>query len=233
MNTQEFSNSFDTLLNSYSKQLLQGGEETDIILDEYEKSLFLTKAQQEVIIELYKGTSPYLDSFENTEEVRRYLDTLVKTKIFANSERVDGINISKNSFFYSLPSDLAFITFEQITLDDDSLKCYNGNIIKVYPVTQDVYNTIKDNPFRGPTKYKAIRLDYGDRKVEIVSKYNFKDYFIKYISKLKPIILIDLPEDVSIEGLNTKTECEINSLLHNTILDRAVMMALMSKGIKK
>jgi hypothetical protein len=44
MTIQEFSNSFDTMLNSYNSQP-QFGEQAnrlDIILDEYEKSVLLT-----------------------------------------------------------------------------------------------------------------------------------------------------------------------------------------------
>jgi hypothetical protein len=53
-----------------------------VVLDEYEKSLFLTQAQEEIVINLYNGKNPYGDSFESTEELRRYLDELVKTKSY-------------------------------------------------------------------------------------------------------------------------------------------------------
>ena len=44
MSVEEFSNEFDTLLNSYSTAPPYGDEnKLDITLDEYEKSVFLTK----------------------------------------------------------------------------------------------------------------------------------------------------------------------------------------------
>lgn len=43
MTNQEFSNEFDTLLNSYSKDT-QFGKVDSFALDEYEKSQFLTTA---------------------------------------------------------------------------------------------------------------------------------------------------------------------------------------------
>lgn len=43
MTTEEFSNEFDTLLNSNSA-IESFGNISDIKLDEYEKSIFLTKA---------------------------------------------------------------------------------------------------------------------------------------------------------------------------------------------
>jgi hypothetical protein len=68
MTTQEFSNAFDTLLNSYDTQS-QFGEQAskrEIVLDEYEKSLYLTKAQEEIIKDLYSGKYSG-DSFESSE----------------------------------------------------------------------------------------------------------------------------------------------------------------------
>ena len=65
MTREEFSNGFDTMLNSYSASAMFGEESTkqSVSLDEYEKSLFLTKAQDEIVISLYSGKNPYGDSF--------------------------------------------------------------------------------------------------------------------------------------------------------------------------
>lgn len=233
MTLEEFSNGFDTLVNSYRRfKDFDKQEQLDSIeFDEFEKSLFLTKAQEELVINFYNGKNPYGDSFESTEEIRRYLEALVKTKTYSTEDRVDGTGVSTKSVFFNLPSDLAFITMEQITYGDESLGCYDGSIANVYPVTQDEYSRIKDNPFRGPTKYKAVRLDAGEGKVELVLKYDIKEYLIKYLSKPEPIILEDLPNDLTIEGVGTQQECKLNSILHHTILERAVQMALASKGI--
>lgn len=233
MNTQEFSYAFDTLLNSYALKS-QFGDQTSlatISLDEYEKSVFLTKAQEEIIVNLYNGRNAYGESFETTEEMRRYLETLVQTKVYSIEEKSEGTGVSEDSIFFILPEDLAFITMEQIQYDDESLGCYNEKTASVYPVTQDEYNKIKNNPFRGPTKYKAIRLDSGKNKVELISKYKIKKYMLRYLAKPTPIILVDLPEDVSINGKQSRTDCALNSVLHNIILDRAVQLAAISKGI--
>lgn len=234
MTLEEFSDGFDTLVNSYRR--FKDFDKQEILdsidFNEYEKSLYLTEAQEELVVSFYNGKNSYGDSFESTEEMRRYLDILVKTKVFTKDEDgIDGIGVSDNSIFFKLPDDLAFITLEQITYGDESLGCYNGTRADVYPVTQDEYSRIKDNPFRGPTKYKAIRIDTGDNVVELVSKYNIEKYLIKYLSKPEPIILEDLPNDLTIRGVNKQNECKLNSILHRTILERAVQMALQSKGI--
>lgn len=235
MTREEFSNSFDVSLNSYKNNPNFGNsfDSVNIALDEYEKSVFLTKAQEEVIINLYNGKNIYGDSFESTEEIRRYLDSLVKTTTYQVTDSEEDVTkLSDSSIVFPLPNDIAFITLEQIKYSDESLGCADGSIASVYPVTHDEYEVIKNNPFRGPSKYKAIRIDYGDNKVEIISKYNIGEYLIKYLSKPKPIILEDLPDNLSIEGYSMATDCELNPLLHNTILTRAVQLAIVSRGSK-
>lgn len=235
MTREEFSNSFDVSLNSYKNNPNFGDsfDSVNIALDEYEKSVFLTKAQEEVIINLYNGKNIYGDSFESTEEIRRYLDSLVKTTTYQVTDSEEDVTkLSDSSIVFPLPNDIAFITLEQIKYSDESLGCADGSVASVYPVTHDEYEVIKNNPFRGPSKYKAIRIDYGDNKVEIISKYNIGEYLIKYLSKPKPIILEDLPDNLSIEGYSMATDCELNPLLHNTILTRAVQLAIVSRGSK-
>lgn len=233
MTNAELSNGFDTLVSSYRR--FKDFDKQEILdsieFDEYEKSFFLTKAQEELVISYYDGKNIYGDSFEATEELRRQLDSLVKTKEYTLQDTVSGIGVNNNSVFFQLPDDLAFITMEQIIYGDESLGCYNGSRINVFPTKQDEYNKIKNNPFRGVTKYKALRLDAGNRIVEIISKYEIDKYLIRYISKPEPIILENLPNGLTIEGISVTTECKLNSVLHKTILERAVLMALRAKGI--
>lgn len=50
-------------------------------------------------------------------------------------------------------------------------------------------------------------------------------YTIRYIKKPAPIIIENLPENLSIEGVSTKSECELDEELHSEILQRAVELA--------
>ena len=230
MNTQEFSNEFDTLLNSYNLigDFGESSNKLSVNLDEYEKSVFLTNAQEEIVIDLYNGKNPLGDSFEKTEEIRRYLSDLVKT--YTTSTKETGYTgLSNKSVFFKLPDDLWFITYESVNLKDNELGCMDGSNILVVPVTQDEYYRIKRNPFRSPNERRAIRLDLDEGIVEIISKYNIDSYLVRYLAKPKPIILIELPDGLSINGVSDKTECELNPVIHRAILERAVKLAIISK----
>lgn len=241
MNNKEFSNNFDVKLSSYAipAEFGEGYSKLSMAFNEYEKSLFLTEAENEIFINLYNGKNIYGDFFEGTEELRRYLDNLIRTEDSSvNESKLRKVNnpsatLSDNSIVYKLPDDLAFITLEQVTYSGSD-KCIDGYKANVYPVTQDEYARVKDNPFRGPTKYKVLRVDRGQRQVELISneKYNIGSYLVKYLKKPNPIVLIDLTNtDLSIEGFNKVTECEMDSILHDVILDRAVALAVQSKAL--
>lgn len=228
MTIEEFSNEFDTLLNSYST--IEAFEKTPstIELDEYEKSVFLTNAQEEIVIGMYNSKNPFGDSFERTEEIRRYLSDLIKTYT-TTDKKVGYTGLSKSSVFFELPDDLWFITYESVNLKDDGLGCMSGEDISVVPITQDEYHRIRKNPFRGTNERRALRLDLSGKVVEIISKYNVESYLVRYLSRPAPIILTDLTDNLSINGISVKTECELNPVIHRAILERAVKLAIMSR----
>ena len=196
MTTEEFSNEFDTLLNSYSN-------EYSINIDEYEKSIFLSHAQEEILLELYNGKNQFEDSFEGTEEIRRYLSNLVKTYTTTKKEE-DITGLSDKSVFFKLPEDLWFIVFESVKLEDERLGCKNDRHVLVVPTPLDDYYNVYNNPFRGPGSRRVIRLDSDNRIVELISKYNIGSYLVRYLSRPKPIILVDLPFGLKIDGENKR-----------------------------
>ena len=227
MNTEEFSNRFDVLIHNYANEGTFGSVPY-LIFDEYEKSLFLTQAQEELVLELYTGKNQFGEGFEKTEEIRRYLSNIVKTEELSHKS-LDYTGVSKNSVFFELPEDLWFITYESVILKDEKLGCLDGEEAIVVPVTQDEYYRISKNPFRGPTKGRVLRLDTSDGFIELVSDYNIDKYLIRYVSKPEPIILTDLDNDIYINGVNTKTQCKLNPAIHRAILERAVKLAIISR----
>ena len=232
MTISEFSNGFDTLLSSYSRKGMFGDEGTsyDLVFDEYEKSYFLTQAQEELVLGLYNGRNPLGESFEETEELRRYLSNLVceATLDPINSSSGYPIGMNSHSKFFTLPSDLWFITYESVEISDAN--CPSMSKLDVKPVRQDEYDKLKKNPFRGANDRRALRLDLADDVIEIVSKYTVVQYYVRYLKKLAPIILSSLDGDVSVGNEQIPTPCEVHEGLHRQILELAVQKALISKG---
>jgi hypothetical protein len=222
MTNKEFSDGFSTLLNSF-------GITPNITLDEYEKSTFLTNAQEQLIIDIYSGRNViYGKSFEQTEEIRRYLSNLVET--YETSTKVTGkLGLSQDSVFFEIPQDTWFITYEVAFLKDSRLGCLDGIEASVVPLPQDDLYRAKDNPFRGPSKDRVLRLDIKSDLAELISKYNVDKYLMRYISQPTPIVLVDLPDGLSINGVSTESECELNPVVHRAILERAVQLAIISK----
>ena len=231
MNTREFSDGFDILVSSYMR--FEDFDDREILdsieFNEHEKSVFLTKSQEEIVIGLYNGRNPLTESFEETEELRRYLAPITREAELKPIETTNGrpLGVDSKSKFFTLPEDLWFITYESVLIGDG--ECEGHTTLDVYPVTQDEYHKTKRNPFRGANFRRALRLDLSDGNIEIVAKYNVIEYYLRYVKRPNPIILEDLPNQLTINGINSETQCELHDALHQRILENAVQMALRSK----
>lgn len=222
MNVQEFSNSFDTLLQPYiSKESFS--EQNNLAFDEYEKSIFLTKAQEQIVLELYQ-------ELEQSEEVRKYLSNLIKTDNYVPVGEQDETLINSNfkSYKVEISNDILFMIYEQCTLSDEN-NCINNKIVSVVPTIHDDLDKVLKNPFKSPNSRKVIRLDF-DNKIELISKYNISNYKVRYLKKPNPIILVALEDNLSINNGDTKvSNGETNPILHERIVQRAVQLAVQSK----
>lgn len=222
MNVQELSNLFDTLLQPYITKDNFGKQNT-LAFDEYEKSIFLTKAQEQIVLELYQ-------ELEQSEEVRKYLSNLIKTDNYAPVEEPDETLINNNfkSYKVEISNDILFMIYEQCTLSDEN-NCINNKIVSVVPTIHDDLDKVLKNPFKSPNSRKVIRLDF-DNKIELISKYNISNYKVRYLKKPNPIILVALEGNLSINNGDTKvSNGETNPILHERIVQRAVQLAVQSK----
>lgn len=207
MTTEEFSNEFDILYNNIMSNQAPG-------LNEYEKSVFLTEAQNVIVLELYTGRGAKGLSFESSEESRRLLQNLIVKK------EITITNDKSNPYIITKPSkegdgEILAIVYEECKLNDN-IKAL------VVPVKHDsLYETL-NNPFKGPSKNRVLRVDSSD--IELYSNNTISSYTMTYLKKPTPIILDNL-EGVKIDDKNTKTECILDSSLHFDILQRAVLMA--------
>ena len=229
MTTTEFSQAFDAQISAYNESFDLNTLDKGLSFGEYEKSIFLTRAQDELVLEFYSGKNSYNEGFENTEEVRRYLSQLVVTaKIREDKKGSETLEkIHPNSHFFRLPKDLWFITYESLQLIESDNPCTSNASIEVQPVTQDELHKLLENPFRGVTQRRALRLDISEDRVEIISALNT----VRYVKEPLPIILDDFSEEIDIKGNHNIMECELHPALHKTILDRAIQLAITSKAI--
>ena len=220
MDVQELSNLFDTLLQPYITKDVSG-EQNTLAFDEYEKSIFLTKAQEQIVLELYQ-------ELEQSEENRKYLSNLIKTGNYVPVGEQDEalINNIFKSYKVEIEDSVLFIIYEQCTLSDEN-NCINDRIVSVVPTIHDDLDKVLKNPFKSPNNRKVIRLDF-DNKIELISKYNISNYKIRYLKKPNPIILVKL-EDLNIDKKQEVSNGETNPILHERIVQRAVQLAVQSK----
>lgn len=221
MNVTEFSDNFDVKLTAhrFPKRYGMIDNELGFKLDEYEKSVYLTRAQNDLVIELYSGRNSLGVAYEQTEELRRYLADLNVTK------KITAFNRDRNRKFNfadcTIDDSLLFITKEECSVIRNH-PCYSREEISCTPIRRDEFNSVKDNPFKNN---KVWRLDTGKNTVRLISKHKILEYRVDYIKRQTPIILEDI-SPLTIEGESDITECQLHPALHDTILDRAVLYAV-------
>ena len=228
----ELSSKFDLYYNNISSNQAPG-------LVEYEKSVFLTNAQEDIVLSLYNGRNVSGESFEETEELRRYLSNLIVEDNLSLLTNTSGSHIGmegSNSYFFSLPDGseegkpaVWHITYESVNVNAGEGKCGGNKQIEVVPIRQDEYHKLKHNPFRGLNDRKAFRLDLADNVVEIVSKYPVNSYYLRYLKRPYPIILENLTDELNINGYTEAREpLDVSEFLHQRIIEAAVELALKS-----
>lgn len=219
MNTDEFSNSFDVLYNNIMSNAAPG-------LNEYEKSVFLTKAQEEIVKNYFnpKGNK-YQEGFDGS--AKRQIDFSGLISVAEATSTTLSPTFDIRAKVYKLPEDLFLIINESLTTD--------SGIKQVIPIRYDEYTRLMSRPYKEPLKFQAWRLVTKGEGSSVVqteviphSGETITKYTVRYIRRPKPIILCDLSSeygDVSINGESTKSECELNPLIHEEILQRAVELA--------
>lgn len=228
MTNTEFSLEFDILFNNVMSGAAPG-------INDYEKSVFLTKGQEEIV-------KNYLNPLGNKYQegvdgsIKRFTDfsSLIKTEE-VTTPLTSIASIDRRAITYPLPIDL-FVTLNEV-LESDS-KAY-----QIIPISYLEYSRLMSRPYKEPLKGQAWKLTTeGSSQMHSTiipnSTITSGKYIVRYIKKPSPIILRDLSEVeteeglpdgyLSINGLRTIQECELNPEIHREILDRAVELAKVS-----
>ena len=225
MTAQEFSSEFDLLYNNVSSAQAPG-------LTEYEKSVFLTKAQDEIIKNYFtnvQGGNKYQQGVEDSE--KRYADfSALLTVAVLNAETVDAVPFDERGKIFRLPDGKSSDAKKVMIVITETFKTGNINpgedepsltSYQVIPLKFDEYIRLMSKPSSDPLKKQVWKLmgnsETGNGSIEIVPHWKDKDnsinvLILKYIRKPHPIILEDLAvQGLSIEGQTTqKIETVIN-----------------------
>ena len=260
MTNQEFSDTFTTLLNSYNTQAQFGEQASkrEIVLDEYEKSVLLTQAQDIIVKSYFDGSSNQQgQGFDDSARRQVDFSSLVKVARLAKDEG-EYETFDDRGLVYKMPrkstdvnstdvnsTDVLFILNESLikqTLGDDGTVIKSENFV-IVPINYKEYDREMSKPYAQPLKKQAWRLFQNnatgfDVNSELIPRWNIKEeenkvsfvYKIRYVKRPNPIILEDLPNGLVIDGISTETACELNPILHLDVLNKAVEIAIATRG---
>lgn len=255
MTVEEMDDMFEVLYNNITSNQAPG-------LNAYEKSVFLTKAQDEIVKNYFnpksKGNNTQ-DGFDANQ--KRQIDFSMLTTVFSkdndsdasdssNTEeavatqdiipsRPSGGDISVEKYFnvpifdtrsnstsITLPDDLMMAINEMVKVERGTNK--KEVLLQVIPLKFDEYTRLMSKPFKRPLKYQAWRLINSSvkNKADLIigPSDTICNYTLRYIKRPAPIIVSDL-DGLTIEGTSSKSECQLDPILHEEILQRAVELA--------
>lgn len=256
MTTSEFSNTFDTLLNSYNNQANfgEGASRQEIVLDEYEKSVFLTQAQ-DIIVKSYFDKTLNQQGQGLDDSSRRQVDFSSLIMVGEASVVTDSTKTTYDSRgkLFKCPSNVLVVLNEKLevhtkdTTDTDGKKVEGKlkSLSVVVPINYREYDRYMSKAYTQPLKKQSWRLfQTGNSSVDIISEIipiegtigadDVLKYKLRYIKRPKPIVLQDFSSDsidnLDIDGVNTVSGCELNPIIHMDILNKAVELAVLYKG---
>lgn len=218
MTRQEFSDEFDVLYNNITSNQAPG-------LDQYEKSVFLTKAQDEIVKSYFNPRLNKSQEGFDGNEVRQ-ID-------FSMIMRTDSYKTFTNATFDNKPNS------RKVTLSKDIMMFINEFVdvlrdevpirLTVLPLDYREYSRLQSKPFKRPAHYQAWRLidnSGSSNTVELIvgPADIITNYSIRYIKRPRAIILSQL-DGVTLDNKIEPQDCELDPILHPEILQRAVELA--------
>lgn len=215
MNNKEFSTEFDIRFNNIMSNQAPG-------VNEYEKSVFLTRAQNEIVKNYFNPNgNKYKAGFDSNEKRQTDFSMLINTIKPEQYSSTNYVRIDNRSILYLMPTSSGDTNILCILNETAKIISNNNTInINIIPISYIEYQRLMRKPFNAPLKYQGWRLmsnsvysdtddnHFGSRLAiaEIIANINqsvvgtptpgnITDYIIRYIRRPKPIILIDLKSE--------------------------------------
>lgn len=241
MTTQEFSNTFDTLLSSHRdiKDFGKTQSYYSLELDEYEKSVLLTQAQDIIVKSYFDRTlNAQGQGFDDSERRQIDFSELISVKAPAKNEGEDAVKYDDRSILFDMPKDILFMLNEKVITKVDE-KPSNSYI--VVPLGYKEYDRLMSKAYAQPLKKQCWRLFQNPSGVDLASELipiqgtTIDEYKIRYVRRPKPIILTNLAGGeysggLDIDGVSVVSECELNPIIHMDILVKAVELTMSRLG---
>lgn len=162
MTNQEFSDEFDVLYNNIMSNQAPG-------LDEYEKSVFLTKAQDEIIKAYFSPAyNKAQEGFDGSQKRQYDFSNLTRTATLFNvntfKDRISTFEkFDKRSQVFLFP-DNYFLSINELIYD-------SKQIYSVIPISFDEYQRLMLKPYAFPVKKAAWRIFTEKKNCNYARKY--------------------------------------------------------------
>jgi hypothetical protein len=229
MTTSEFSVEFDVLYNNVTSNQAPG-------LNNYEKSVFLTKAEYQLLSEFYNHRTDVNGGYDGNEERQIDFSNIIRTEQLSDlGSPQDYVRIDSRSHIFAIPDDALFILNEFVDVTSQSNNTSLTETLTVSQLSYEEYARLMRKPYKFPPKGQAWRLINGNENsrpykcLEVIANNltgNTVSYRIRYVRRPHPIILEDLTSlGVTIDNETSVTECELSEEMHHKILERAVTLA--------
>ena len=224
MTTQEFSDQFDILYNNINSAESPG-------INEYEKSVFLTKAEKQIVREYFeRGLNRSQAGFDDSIKRQYDFSSLVKTTELYNISHHwnnDNLSLGQDTFNldgipFILPLDY-YLTVNELITDKKS------NKYSVLPLTYEEYQLRQAKPFPFPNKREAWRIlnnqrdiNSGYKNIRYIHNNSEDEYYAK----------VECCTTFASEGKNMKFTLSHNNEIKNE-LDGLIENGLMGAEIQR
>ncbi len=262
MTIQEFSNTFDTLLNSYNTQS-QFGEQAskrEIVLDEYEKSVLLTQAQDIVVKSYFDGTlNQQGQGFDDSSRRQMDFSSLIKIAELdpLDSNETEIQTFDDRGIVYQLPrkvvddveiegtTDVLFILNEKLTQvctkGEQRIEQWRKDFV-IVPISYKEYDREMSKPYAQPLKKQAWRLFQNqttgfDINSELIPRFNVKEETSSgdestYKSFVYKIRYVKRPQPIVLEDLPNNLEIDGVTTESECELNPIIHMDILNKAVE-
>lgn len=188
----------------------------------YDVNRFLNAEQDHLIEGFYSARiNPGSRYFEMDERARAMLGLLIENEvILAAAFDSSDAALHDNAVFATLPSNFLYALKEDCTVSySDCDSNTTTKVSKVLPIRHDEYTMNINNVYKKPWRDLVWRMDFGAtggmKKHELIygSGISITIYRLRYLRKPTAI------------NIMTGADCELNSILHEEIVERAVIAA--------